>query len=105
MSMWSNKAFTENELSRFAKTALVFLVIIPVLFITIQNIFRGEVHHPYAFIICLVGFALFLISKISIISHRKWISFGTKHLTENMANFYRLGYWLMAVGLIITFIE
>lgn len=58
MSMWNNKAFTENELSRFAKTALVFVVIIPVIFGTIQNIVRGEIHHPYAFIICLVGFSL-----------------------------------------------
>jgi hypothetical protein len=103
--MWNNKAFTENELSRFAKAALVILLVIPVIFITIQNIIKGEVHHPYAFIICLVGFALFLISKISTISNGKWISFGTKKLTENTANLYRIGYWLMAVGLIFTFIK
>jgi hypothetical protein len=103
--MWNNKAFTENELSRFTKTALGFLVIIPIIFITIQNIIKGQVQHPYAFIICLVGFALFLISKISTISNGKWISFGTKKLTENTANLYRIGYWLMAVGLIFTFIK
>ncbi len=102
--MWNNKAFNENELSRFAKTALIFLLIIPVIFITVQNIVKGEVLHPYAFIISLVGFALFLSSKISLFAKGAWFSFGTKKLTENMANFYRLGYWLMAVGLIFTFI-
>ncbi len=105
MSMWNNKAFAENELSRFAKVALVLLLVFPVIFVTIQNIIRGEVHHPYAFIICLVGFAIYLISKISLFSKGKWIGIGTKKLTENMGNLYRLGYWLMAVGLIFTFIK
>jgi hypothetical protein len=105
MTIWNNKAFTENELSRYAKTALVSLLVIPVIFVTILNIIRGEVHHPYGFIICLVGFALFLISKSSLFSKGKWISFGTKKLTENMGNLYRFGYWLMAVGLFLTFIR
>jgi len=81
------------------------LLVIPVVFITIINIIKGEVAHPYAFVICLVGFALFLISKISVLIKGKLISFGTKQLSENMANFYRLGYWLMAIGLILTFFQ
>jgi hypothetical protein len=32
-----------------------------------------------------------------------WINFGTKRMTENMANLYRLGYWLMIVGVVYTF--
>ncbi len=105
MTMWNNKAFTENELSRFAKAALIFLIVIPVVFITIQNIIMGEVHHPLAFIISLVGFVLFLVSKISLFAKGTWFSFGTKNNSENMANLYRLGYWFMAVGLIFTFIK
>jgi hypothetical protein len=103
MSIWNNRAFTENELSIFAKTAMVFLLIIPVFFITFENIIRGEVYHPYTFAICLIGFALFLTSKISLFINGNWIQFGTKDLTENMGNLYRLGYWLMMVGSIITF--
>jgi hypothetical protein len=103
--MWNNKAFTENELSRFAKVALIFLLVIPVIFITIKYIIKGEVSNPYGFIVSLVGFALFLISKISLFVKGTWASLGTKKLTENMANLYRLGYWLMAVGLIFTFFK
>lgn len=105
MTMWNNKTFSENEFSWFGKIAVILLFVIPVIFITIQNIIKGEVSHPYSFIISLVGFALFLISKISLFLKGTLISFGSKKLTENMANLYRLGYWLMAVGLIFTFFE
>ena len=103
MSMWNNKAFTENELSRFGKLAVTFLFVIPVMYITIRNIINGEVSSPYAFIVCIVGFVLFLISKISLFVKGTWVGIGTKKLTDNMANLYRLGYWFMAVGLIFTF--
>ncbi len=105
MALWNNEAFNENELSRLAKTVLTVLLVIPVCFLAFLNIIRGEVSHPFAFVICIVGFALFFILKLSLFAKGTWISFGTKQLTENMANLYRLGYWLMAVGLIITFIK
>jgi hypothetical protein len=104
MTMWNNKAFTENELSRFGKIAVIFFVIL-LIFITIQNLTKREVSHPYAFIVILAGFALFLISKLSLFIKGTWINFGTKNLSENMANLYRLGYWIMAIGLILTFIN
>lgn len=103
MSMWNNKAFTENELSFIGKAATIILLVIPVSFITVRKIIIGEVANPYAFTICIVGFLLFLISKISIFRKGVLVSFGTKRLTETMGNLYRLGYWLMAVGLILTF--
>jgi hypothetical protein len=31
------------------------------------------------------------------------LSFGTAAMSENMANLYRLGYWLMAVDILVTF--
>lgn len=105
MTMWNNKAFTENELSFFAKAAVIILLVIPVSLISARNIIVGEVANPYAFAICIAGFLLFLISKISLFRKGVLVSFGTKRLTENMGNFYRLGYWLMAVGLIFTFLE
>ena len=104
MTIWNNRAFTENELSRFAKIAVTFLFVIPLLLVTIQNIIKTDASYPSAFIVSLVGFALFLISKISLFIKGTWISFGTKKLSEDMANLYRLGYWLIAVGLIFTFI-
>ncbi len=104
MTFWNNKAFTENEFSRPTKIALALLVILPTIAITIHHIFTGEVKNPYAFIITLIGFILFSISKVSVILKKKWISFGTKQLLDNMANFYRLGYWLMVVGIILTFV-
>ena len=104
MTFWNNKAFTENELSKFGKLAVTLLFVVPAIVITIHNILVGEVRSPYAFSITIFGLILFIISKASLISRRKWVSFGTKNLTENMANLYRLGYWLMAVGIILTFI-
>jgi hypothetical protein len=101
--MWNNKAFTENELSFVGKAAAIILLVVPVLFITVRNIIISEVANPYAFTICIVGFLLFLISKISLFRKGSLFNFGTKRLSENMGNLYRLGYWLMAVGLILTF--
>jgi hypothetical protein len=101
--MWNNRGFTENELSFVGKAAVIILLVVPVFFVTVCNIIVGEVANPYAFIICIVGFLLFLISKISLFRKGSLFSFGTKRLSQNMGNIYRLGYWLMAVGLIFTF--
>ena len=105
MTMWNNKSFTENELSKFTKVAVIFLVVVPVVILTIYNIVTGEIANPYAFSICIVGLVLFIIPKISLFRRGLFTSFGTKHLTQNMKNLYRLGYWLMAVGLIYTFLK
>ena len=103
MSMWNNKGFTENELSPFAKVGVIGLFVIPVIFVTGRNIFIGEVNNPYGFALCIFGLTLFIISKLSLFLKGSWINFGTKNLTENMANFYRIGYWFMGLGLIFTF--
>lgn len=105
MTMWNNKAFTEHELSLFGKIAVIVLFVVPTICITIQNIIKGEVANPYAFAICIAGFALLFIAKVSLFAKGQWISFGTKKVSENIANLYRVGYWLMAVGLIFTFFE
>ncbi len=104
MSVWNNKAFTENELSKPVKIAFMLIVILPAIAIAIHHIYTGEVKNPYAFSIVIIGFILFLISKITLISQKVWVSFGTKKLSENMANLYRIGYWLMVVGIILTFV-
>jgi hypothetical protein len=104
MTMWNNKAFTENELSLFAKALVIIGLVFPVIFLSVRNIFIGHVERPFAFVICLIGFFCFLISKLSLIRKGVFFSFGTKRLSENMSNIYRIGYWLMAVGLVITFL-
>ncbi len=69
----------------------------------ILNIYYGNDTHPKAYWVVLVGFILFAIGKLSVILKKKKISFGTKLMAENMANLYRIGYWLMIVGLLATF--
>lgn len=69
----------------------------------ILNIYFGNVTHPKAFFIVLLGFILFAAGKLSVILRKQKISFGSKLMTENMANLYRIGYWLMVVGLLATF--
>jgi hypothetical protein len=64
-----------------------------------------QVNHPKAFLVVLVGLILFAIGKLSVILKKKKISFGTKLMTEDMANLYRLGYWIMIVGLLAIFVS
>ena len=104
MTMWNNKSFKENELSLFGKGLIIIGLVIPVVFLSVRNIFKGHVERPFAFVICLFGFFCFLISKLPLFRKGVFFSFGTKQLSENMNNIYRIGYWLMAVGLVITFL-
>lgn len=91
----------ENKLSRFGKLFIYLLFFLWVASAVI-NMKRGHVNHPGAFGVAIVGLSFFLIAKASVI-RRKKISFGTALMSEGMANLYRLGYWLMIVGILITF--
>jgi hypothetical protein len=44
-----------------------------------------------------------LTAKLHVISTNRLISFGTKYMSLPIANCYRLGYWLMALGVLLTF--
>ena len=104
MSIWTYRAMLrENELSLFGKSAIVLLVAW-IAFGATVNIARSEVRHPAAFFVVIVGIVLFLVAKISVISRKKRVSFGPSHMTENMANAYRVGYRLMVVGILFTFL-
>lgn len=93
----------ENELSFFGKISTVVLLIF--LFCSaVVNIWRQHVPHPYAFVIVIIGLILFGIAKVSNIRKGKIISFGISNMTESMANCYRIGYWLMVVGVLFTFV-
>jgi hypothetical protein len=92
-----------SELGPIGKAASWILVLL-LIALAIVNITRGEVRQPWAFVIVLLGFVLFVVAKSSVILHRQRISFGPRLMTARMANTYRLGYWLMIVGTLTTFV-
>jgi hypothetical protein len=92
----------ENEFTAFTKVGVWVLVALAFL-AAIWNIVHGAVRNPGAFWIVLAGFVLFAVGKVSVIAKGRWISFGAGVMSANMANMYRLGYWLMAVGILVTF--
>ena len=93
----------ENEMSPLGKGATSFLVAMLAIG-AVVNIVRGEVAHPYAFVIVLFGFALFMLAKLSVVGWKKWVSFGTLLMSPAMADLYRVGYWFMVVGILLTFV-
>ena len=96
--------FRENEFSIFGKASIYILLVLIALAST-SNIFHGIVPNPYLSAITLVGFLMFFVAKASVISKGIKFSFGTRNMTNLMANLYRLGYWLMFVGIVLTFLD
>ena len=92
-----------SEFSPVGKAASWILVAFLIV-AAIINITHGQVPHPWSVVIVLVGFTLFVVSKLAVILYRERISFGTRLMTTPMANMYRLGYWLMVVGILATFL-
>jgi len=93
----------ENRISPVSRF-FVYLMIGLACLSALYNIGTGHIVRPMAFLIVLAGFVLFLISKLSVILKNKLISFGSQPMNETMGNFYRIGYWLMIVGLLYTFV-
>jgi hypothetical protein len=92
----------ENELSKVGKALVTGIVILLCVGAAIR-LGQGEVRHPGSLWIVALGLILFLIAKLSVIFRGKWISFGSRPMTDGMGNTYRLGYWLMIVGILIMF--
>ncbi|MDX2166830.1 MAG: hypothetical protein SF182_07190 [Deltaproteobacteria bacterium] len=93
----------ENELSPVGR-ALVVLGIVGLCGIAAIHIGQGNATHPLWFGASLAGFALFLVAKISVVAHQRWISFGSALMSPAMRDLYRVGYWLMIVGIVGTFL-
>ena len=106
MSIWSCKLMKENELSRpmkfFISVGLLIFMIVAAAN-AIQNVTHDVAHQPLAFIVVLIGFLCFAFAKLSVIGRTRLVSFGTRSMTEGRANFYRVGYYLMGLGFILTF--
>lgn len=92
----------ENILSKPGRV-VVTIALLFIGFFTIKNIVNFSVPNPLMFLISIVGFMLFLISKFSIIREGDFVTFGASKMTSSMANLYRLGYWLIVVGVIGAF--
>jgi uncharacterized membrane protein len=106
MSIWSCRLMKENELSRpgkFLVSLLLLMLVVGAGISAVYNVMHGTVHQPRAFAIVLLGFVCLAIAKISVIRHARLVSFGTRVMTEDQANFYRVGYYLMGLGFIFTF--
>ena len=104
MSLRQRRSFMkENELSVFGKVAVVLLLVMGLIVPAVRGLAKGEVQHSWAFWLVIVGFLLFVVAKLSAMYRTQWISVGSHRMTNNMANLYRLGYWLMAVGTLLTF--
>lgn len=94
--------FRENVISPFGKVAIVAYIAF-LLASSFANIVAGHAPYPLGFALSVFGFTLFAVAKSSVIQKRAWITFGTKHMSEGMASFYRFGYWFMIVGILLTF--
>jgi hypothetical protein len=80
-----------------AAVALLFVV-------AILNMADGMVPHPRQLSVVLAGFVCFAIGKTSVIARGRLVSFGSGHMSEGIANVYRFGYWLMGLGILLTFL-
>jgi hypothetical protein len=96
------KVMKEYDLGWAGKSAAVVAVVMLAI-AALLNLSRGEAPHPGAFSITLAGLALFAVAKLSVILRTRLVSFGPRLMSPAMANLYRAGYWLMAVGIIATF--
>ena len=50
-----------------------------------------------------VGFLFFLRAKVYVFKKGKFISFGTKHMSERISLIYYAGYFLILSGLLVSF--
>lgn len=92
----------ENEFSIVGKVA-VAIGLLMLAAAASRNLVSGDVTNPGAFGITLVGFALFLMAKLSVVREGHLVSFGVGRMSPEMKNAYRAGYWLMAVGVLAMF--
>lgn len=99
-----NSIMKENQLTLLGRVSILLLTFYMAV-TAFLNIAKGQATNPYAIFVAFAGFSCFCIAKISVISKCYRVSFGTKQMSEGMANLYRLGYWLMAVGVMLTFMR
>ncbi len=98
------RGIADEQPTRLGKAAAVSLIALSVV-AAVCNIATHDVPTPGAFPVTVVGFGLFAAAKMSVIARGRLVSFGTGPMSPAFANAYRLGYWLMLVGIILTFAD
>jgi hypothetical protein len=53
-----------------------------------------------AWVLTLIGFSLFVLSKLSLFRQRIWNSWGTRQMSKPFKWLYRMGYTFMTIGLL-----
>ncbi|HED35324.1 MAG TPA: hypothetical protein ENJ08_14100 [Gammaproteobacteria bacterium] len=94
--------FKENKLSLFSR-GLIYTGLLYIGASATINIFQQTVVSPDFFPVVLSGFILFLTAKIQVLVKGPLFSFGSRAMTTRTANIYRSGYWLMGLGICLTF--
>ena len=94
----------ENKILWLGEAVLVIFLLIVLTAVAVTNIIRGNAPHPRMFLVVVMGLILFVIAKSSVLRQGNVFSIGTKHMSTTMANLYRVGYWLMFVGCLLTFV-
>jgi len=92
----------ENEFSIVGEVA-VAIGLAMLVTVVCRNLIAGQVPNPSAFAITLAGFAFFLVAKLSVVCRGHFVSFGAGRMSPGMKDAYRAGWWLMVLGMLVTF--
>lgn len=74
---------------------LPLIVIAPVVILLPSVARTPSVFAIATIILSVCGFILFSIAKFSMFKQKRWLTFGSSHMTPRNRLFYRLGYALM----------
>ena len=103
MALWDARLFEGSRVTAIGKVLLLALVVIPAAITTVYNIATWDVRRPYGFVLLIAGLICFLVSKGLFLLKRFVAGFSGNKVREYSRNFSRAGYWLMGVGLVLTF--
>ena len=106
MSIWINRKNKNHKSSIYSVSIpieflIIFLGLLASIFAT-RYIFHPEQFRDDSIVIMLLGFILFIISKISLFTKGIWNSWGTSKMKKHFKWIYRCGYLLMIIGIIGT---
>ena len=108
MSLWFYKTDDYGKQSIYCVNIPFQLIFISIVFFVgitttiLSTHFIGKLENLLdSFLLIIVGFAFFLISKISLFVRGIWISWGMKSMAKTFKVMYIVGYILMGLGGII----
>jgi len=106
MSFWIPRRDADGRLHLYTiSIPLLFVVAVPCIFLAILLDLAATAPLEsllFSSSILFLGFASFLLAKISVYQTGFWFSIGSGQMTARMRRFYRLGYLLMVPGAVMT---